>query len=398
MDLYLSAEEAAAILDISKPTLYAYVSRGLIRSLQGKDSRSRLYNRLDIDQLKGRKRIRSRPQSEMQSTLHWGAPILDSALTLIANQNLFYRGANALDLARTHSFSEVACWFWTGSWDSCFAASGPALYLHKSGSDPLQTLQSWLIDLSSTDPAGYHLQFPALGPTGAAIVRQFLAILTGNQNPELRRVAGELQQCWCRSRTGAQRVLNAALILALDHELNVSSFTARVVASAGSNIYEIVSAAMCAFSGSRHGRASTRAELLLQRLLGGSVRNLIHRLLRSGEEIPGFGHPAYPGGDPRAGLIFQLLKEEYPDGYSRIRRTVAQAERTLQRIANLDMALAAAGIVLGLPPQSGFHLFALGRLVGWIGHAAEQHSSHMVIRPRARYIGMMPKTATQDRP
>src|SRR6516162_1988063 len=53
MDLYLSAEEAAAILDISKPTLYAYVSRGLIRSLQGKDSRSRLYNRLDIDQLKG---------------------------------------------------------------------------------------------------------------------------------------------------------------------------------------------------------------------------------------------------------------------------------------------------------------------------------------------------------
>jgi hypothetical protein len=88
MDVYLSAEEAAAILDISKPTLYAYVSRGLIRSLPGKDSRSRLYNRLDIDQLKARKRIRSRPQSEVQSTLHWGAPILDSVLTLIANENL----------------------------------------------------------------------------------------------------------------------------------------------------------------------------------------------------------------------------------------------------------------------------------------------------------------------
>ena len=392
MDVYLSAEEAAAILDISKPTLYAYVSRGLIRSLPGKDSRSRLYNRLDIDQLKARKRIRSRPQSEVQSTLHWGAPILDSALTLIANENLYYRGANALDLTRTHSFWEVACWFWTGSWDSCFVASGPVHHWHKSGSDPFQTLQSWLGDLSSTDPAGYHLQFPALGPTGAAIVRQFLAILTRKQNPELRRAAGELQECWCRSRPGAQRILNAVLILALDHELNVSSFTARVVTSAGSNIYEIVSAAMCAFSGSRHGRASTRAELLLQQLLGGSVRRLIHSLLRSGEEISGFGHPAYPGGDPRAKLIFQLLKEEYPDGYSKICHVIAQSERTLQSFANLDVALAAAGSVLGLPSQAGFHLFALGRLAGWIGHAAEQNSSQTVIRPRARYIGVVPKT------
>ncbi|HEV3209596.1 MAG TPA: citrate synthase family protein [Chthoniobacterales bacterium] len=392
MDVYLSAEEAAAILDISKPTLYAYVSRGLIRSLQGKDSRSRLYNRLDIDQLKARKRIRSRPQSEVQSTLLWGAPILDSALTLIANENLYYRGANALDLARTHSFWEVACWFWTGSWDSCFVASGPVHHWHKSGSDPFQTLKSWLSDLSSTDPAGYHLQFPALGSTGAAIVRQFLAILTRKQNPELRRAAGELQECWCRSRPGAQRILNAVLILTLDHELNVSSFTARVVTSAGSNIYEIVSAAMCAFSGSRHGRASTRAELLLRQLLGGSVRQLIYSLLRSGEEISGFGHPAYPGGDPRAKLIFQLLKEEYPDGYSKICRVIAQSERTLQRFANLDMALAAAGSVLGLPSQAGFHLFALGRLAGWIGHAAEQNSSQTVIRPRARYIGVMPKT------
>ena len=392
MDVYLSAEEAAAILDISKPTLYAYVSRGLIRSLPGKDSRSRLYNRLDIDQLKARKRIRSRPQSEVQSTLHWGAPILDSVLTLIANENLYYRGANALDLARTHSFWEVACWFWTGSWNSCFVASGPVQHWYKSGSDPFQTLQSWLSDLSSTDPAGYHLQFPALGSTGAAIVRQFLAILTRKQNPELRRAAGELQECWCRSRPGAQRILNAVLILALDHELNVSSFTARVVTSAGSNIYEIVSAAMCAFSGSRHGRASTRAELLLQQLLGESVRRLIYSLLRSGEEISGFGHPAYPGGDPRAKLIFRLLKEEYPDGYSKICHVIAQSERTLQRFANLDMALAAAGSVLGLPSQAGFHLFALGRLAGWIGHAAEQNSSQTVIRPRARYIGVVPKT------
>ena len=393
MDVYLSADEAAKNLGVSKPTLYAYVSRGLIRSLEGQDSRSRLYNRLDVDQLKARKRVRSRPQTELQGTLHWGAPVLESALTLIVNQNLYYRGTNAVELAQTHDFWEVACWFWNGYRDSPFTAPGSAQQADKRESDPFQTLQSWLIDRSFRDPAGYVLQFPALGSTAAVIARQFLTILTRKQNPQLPQAAAELQECWCKDRVAARRILNAALILTLDHELNISSFTARVVASAGSNIYEIVNAAMCAFSGSRHGRASTRAEHLLRHLLeGGSIRRMIHSILQSGEEISGFGHSAYPDGDPRARLIFKLLEEEYPAEYSKMRRIIAELERSLHRLANIDVALAAAGIVLGLPPHAGFHLFGLGRLVGWIGHAAEQNASPIVIRPRARYTGVMPKT------
>src|SRR5262249_8401645 len=162
MDVYLSADEAAKNLGISKATLYAYVSRGLIRSLEGQDSRSRLYDRLDVDQLKARKRIRSRPQTELQATLHWGAPLLDSALTLIVNENLYYRGTNAVELAQTHDFWEVACWFWNGYWGSPFAASGFAHLPDKRESDLFRALQSWLIERSSRDPAGYLLQFPAL--------------------------------------------------------------------------------------------------------------------------------------------------------------------------------------------------------------------------------------------
>ena len=98
-DGYLSLrQEAAAFLGVAKPTLYAYVSRGLVRSQPGADSRVRTYNRLDLEQLRARKRIRNRPQAEVAGALQWGAPLLDSSLTLITNECLYYRGSSALEL------------------------------------------------------------------------------------------------------------------------------------------------------------------------------------------------------------------------------------------------------------------------------------------------------------
>ena len=124
MDVYLSASEAAAFLGVAKASLYAYVSRGLVRSQPGADSRARTYNRLDLEQLQARKRIRNRPQAEVAAALQWGAPLLDSSLTLITNDCLYYRGVSALDLAVSRSFWEVAYWFWSGHWEV------PLLLLH----------------------------------------------------------------------------------------------------------------------------------------------------------------------------------------------------------------------------------------------------------------------------
>ena len=181
------------------------------------------------------------------------------------------------------------------------------------------------------------------------------------------------------------------LILALDHEINVSSFAARVVASGGSSLYEAVNAAMCAFSGTRHGRASERAELFVEQLVESeNASKAIHARLRSGEEIPGFGHPLYPGGDPRARLILKLLAEDFPVEFARIQRKIDDSERLLRQAANLDLAVAVVSKVLGLPAHSGFHMFALGRTIGWIAHAVEQRERGTLIRPRARYIGVMP--------
>jgi citrate synthase len=391
MDIYLSASEAAAFLGIAKPTLYAYVSRGLVRSQPGADSRARTYNRLDLERLQARKRIRNRPQAEVAAALHWGAPLLDSSLTLITKDGLYYRGSSALELALMRSFWEVACWFWSGHWEGPPAPGRSELCPQKGTSDPFHLQQSWLIECSHRDFLGYQWAMPFVAEAGTAIVRQFLAFLTGVPNPSVGHAASELATCWCRGSRRGERVLNAVLILTLDHEFNVSSFTARVVASAGANLYEAVNAAMCAFSGSRHGRTSERAEQFIGELENAeSAGALIHTRLRAGEEIPGFGHPLYPGGDPRARLILQLLMEDFPEEFAKIQRKINDSERALHQSANLDLAVAVVSKVLGLPRHSGFHLFALGRTVGWIAHAVEQHQSGEFIRPRARYTGAIP--------
>jgi citrate synthase len=391
MDVYLSATQAAAFLGVAKPTLYAYVSRGLVRSQAGADSRARTYNRLDLEQLRARKRIRNRPQAEVVAALQWGAPLLDSSLTLITNDCLYYRGLNALELALGRTFWEVACWFWSGNWEVHPLPEDPDMRRRKRTSDPFHLQQSWLIERSHSDPLGYQLAMPFAGELGTTIVRQFLAFLTGAAHPSIEQVALELAACWCKQAGRAERVLNAVLILTLDHEINVSSFTSRVVASAGSNLYEVVNAAMCAFSGARHGRASERAEQFIRELEEAeSALAVIHGRLRSGEEIPGFGHPLYPDGDPRARLILQLLAEDFPAEFANIQTRIKDSERVLRKAANIDMALAVVQKVLALPVHSGFHLFALGRTVGWIAHAVEQQQSRSLIRPRARYVGVMP--------
>ncbi len=391
MDVFLSATEAATFLGVSKPTLYAYVSRGLVQSQAGADARGRSYNRLDLEQLRARKRIRKRPQEEVAGALQWGTPLLDSALTLITNDCFYYRGLSVLELALNRSFWEVACWFWSGSWEMRSNQSSCDLRRPKRSSDPFHLQQNWLIERAEHDPLGYQLAMPFAGEIGASIVRQFLSFLIGAVNPAVDQTGSQLAACWCKRSTRAERILNAVLILTLDHEINVSSFTSRVVASAGANLYEVVNGAMCAFSGSNHGRAAERAETFVRELEEAeTARAVIHARLRSGSEIPGFGHPLYPAGDPRAKLLFRLLAENFPAEFAKIQRRIKEAERILRKSANLDLAMAIVSKVLKLPVHSGFYLFALGRTVGWIGHALEQQQSGAFIRPRARYVGVMP--------
>src|SRR5215213_6203710 len=113
MQGYLSAKEAADKLNISIATLYAYVSRGLIRSEQSSEAkRQRRYYAEDVDKLLARKEGRRNPEKLAQDALHWGAPILDSAITLLDSNKIYYRGFDAVKLAREKTVEQVAALIW----------------------------------------------------------------------------------------------------------------------------------------------------------------------------------------------------------------------------------------------------------------------------------------------
>ncbi|HZC35527.1 MAG TPA: citrate synthase family protein [Chthoniobacterales bacterium] len=390
MQTYLTSSEAAQMLNVSQATLYAYVSRGLIRSEPGANHRARIYHRLDLERLKERKKIRKEPSAEMSSALHWGNPLLESGLTLIADGQLFYRGREATGLAATQNFFAVAVWFWTGNWVALPSTrSLPAL--KKRNGEPTIRFQKSLLRAAMTEPLGFDFSPTTVAENGIHVLSLFLQALTGQQNLNVRQAARELRKAWCPRKVDADRIIDAALILSMDHELNVSSFTARVVCSAGTSIYEIVSAALCALRGSRHGGGIERAAKLLVEMQGlASLREFLIRRVRAGIEISGFGHPLYPDGDPRAATLFDLLNKFFATDARPWLEVVANAAKILKRKPNIDLALAVCSLSLRLPPYAAFALFALGRTAGWIAHAAEQAESGKLIRPRARYTGPLP--------
>ncbi|MBV8898754.1 MAG: citrate synthase family protein [Verrucomicrobia bacterium] len=397
MDLYLSSAEAAGLLGVSRQTLYAYVSRGLVRSVQDAHVRARRYFRPDLERLRQRKQARDRPQKELSAALHWGMPLLDSELTLISGERFFYRGIDALELASTEPFWSVACWFWGAERGGLFMPAGPLAAPGRGRYDPMLRMQTLLLAQARSDPGGYQWALPALGERGAWIIYQFLTLLLGRRVKPPQDVAKALASLWVPTgmRGVAARILNAALVLAIDHELNASSFTARVVASARASLHEAVAAAMLAFSGAAHGGMVLRVEAFLDELerSAGAGRALVNRL-RAGEDTPGFGHPhpLYPSGDPRATLLLHLLNRYCRREFRRWAELLRAAENALQQKPTFDAALALVEKTLRLPARAGFHLFALGRLAGWVAHSAEQGRSGALIRPRARYLGPIPET------
>src|SRR5438105_2404261 len=116
MNQWFSAEEAAKALGVSRASLYAYVSRGFVRSTPDpQNPRSRLYAAEDVERLRSRSEERKDPTKVAERALHWGGPVLESAITLIAGDHLYYRGQDASDLARSRSVEEVASLIWSGA-------------------------------------------------------------------------------------------------------------------------------------------------------------------------------------------------------------------------------------------------------------------------------------------
>lgn len=416
---FYSADEAIALLSISKGTLYSYVSRGLVRSEEtGGKTRSRRYRADDVDALVERKQQRRNPERVAQSALNWGSPVLESALTMIADDRLYYRGYDAAELAVTRTFEQVAALLWGRdfnegqSFDSDGAPDNDGalekLWGHAATSirvdelaktlKPLEIFQVILPVIGAADLTAYSLTPQTVHRT-AQIIIQIMARTISDTERSGRLMTGQtsishaLMETWAPQNRDIPRLLDAMLILCADHELNVSSFTVRCVASAGSSPYAAVIAGLSALQGYRHGGASELVEILLHEAKPNPQATIASRLKR-GESIPGFGHPLYTNADPRCTVLLALA-----DGYSQsatdeVRGMYNAAVEIMELVTNhvglipnLDFGLATLCTVLGLPQGAPLTLFALGRTAGWIGHYLEQIETGQLIRPRATYVG-----------
>ena len=401
---WVDAAAAARLLGVTRATLYAYVSRGYVRSQAAPGRpRERTYSRDDIVRLRERADQRRSPEQTAAKALQWGLPVLESAIALIDGRRLYYRGEDAVRLADSRTVEEVAALIWTGDSrrrlptpDTVPQEATTAATSVRRRQRFIARAQSSLAEAASHDPAAFDRRPDALARIGWRIVWLLTAAAAGRAS-----VHTPIEEVLCRAwktKPDARSIVRAALILCADHELNVSSFTARCIASAGAHLYGVVIGGLAALEGPKHGGASARVESMLASLR--RVRPLGPALAerqRRGEPLDGFGHPLYKDGDPRAAALLRYLEAQF--GRTPECRYVAQFARAASAITgeqpNIDFALAATGRVLGLPPGSPLVIFAIGRSIGWIGHAIEQYASGQLIRPRAKYVGIVPMAVPQ---
>ena len=386
---WVDAKEATALLGVTRATLYAYVSRGRIRSESAPGStRRRRYARDDVERLRARTRERRNPEKAAEQALHWGLPILESAITLIGDGRVYYRGRDAAELARTSSLAEVAALIWTGKTDVGPLGEPPrtgAAARAGAAAPFVARAQAALALAAPEDPLAYDLRPHAVARTGWRILHQLALVAAGSSSEPT--IDAALAAAWGVSRH--VDLIRAALILCADHELNVSAFTARCVASAGSSPYAVVIAGLAALEGTKHGGSTVRMEAFWDALRRSArLRGGFADRLRRGEAIEGFGHPLYPRGDPRAAVLLAGLPKTKAAKYAR--DLVSAAHDVLGEAPNVDFALVALARALGLPDGAALTLFAIGRTIGWIGHAIEQYRQNAIIRPRAKYVGENP--------
>jgi len=401
---YVGAREAARLLGVKPATLYAYVSRGLLESAPGEGGRARRYRLADVERLRAEGR-----RAGTAPALRWGEPVLDSGVTAMAQDGPLYRGRPALALARDGvSFEAVAELLWTGTlppqrpvWPDDGPDLAPLASLVPPGAPPAAIHALVVAGLAPRDPGRFDLRPEAVLERARRLIRTLaasLACLHGGAARArglraARRAASVAGAAACalgvepRPRTLA--ALDRTLVLLADHELNVSTFAARVAASARADPYAALLTGLAALSGPRHGAASDRVEALLVELEStGDAARVVHERERRGELVPGFGHPFYDEGDPRATLLLETAREL--GGRARAAASLFDLVEAMRAAGkqppNVDAALVALRAALGLPRGAAAGLFAVGRAAGWFAHVLEQYGSPSLLRPRARYV------------
>jgi citrate synthase len=377
MSEWLSSEEALGRLGVRAQTLYAYVSRGRVRAEPdpAEPRRSR-YRASDVAALAQRKARGRKAADVAVGAIAWGEPVLASAITTVRDGRLYYRGEDAVRLAETATL-EAAARLLRGGLGlppdlSPSAPTGPSAETRAF----LAFARRAAVDAPSQGRSVEDLA------NEAARLLDLMAVAVAGREGEVAReeepgaIHERLGRAWRAPREGWDAIRRALVLLA-DHELNASTFAARVAASTGASLAAATLAGLAALSGPRHGRMAARVEAFA---LAAARRGW--RKAAGAGAPPGFGHALYPDGDPRAAALLGAIEVPPP-----LAALEAEVEADTGLKANVDFALVAMRAALGLPDEAPFALFAAARTAGWLAHAIEQAGGGQLIRPRARYVG-----------
>ncbi|SAK61717.1 citrate synthase [Caballeronia glebae] len=411
----VTCEQALARLNIKAATLYAYVSRGLVRATPHADGRKRLYLRRDIERLAARKRGRPPSGAVAESTLRLGDPVLHSAITQITPHGPRYRNRLAVDLAGSGAaFESVVHLLTTGIWQSGFAVWAPLA----TPPDVLRFLSVYEGGIASGDIGALLGMVPfALAMQGrgtreiadggavqaARLMLQSMAGCVGFLGPERAfcpRAEGESIAGQILRGAGAAvtpetlRAVTTALVVLADNELAPATFSARVAASTNADIFSCVAAAIGSHIGFSTGTGTEKIETLLLCEPLSELDSRVDRVREYGASLFGFNHPLYAGGDSRADLMLQAAAEIAGRGESSsaaregTRITIAFLERMRRELdahPGVALGLVTLARALGLPDGTATAIWIVSRTAGWVAHVMEQRTQAFLLRPRAKY-------------
>lgn len=373
---WIDAKTACALLGVRRQTLYAYVSRKMLRACgDDADSRRSLYARPDVEALAARNK-RPRQRSKVaRAAIDWGDPVLTTAISGVRDGDLWFGSVRAVQLAGHMTLEQIAAHHCRVSEFTLPFAPAPL----RQGATPLARGLSALSNAAAQAAPMQGRTREALARDGAETMARCAAALIGAPVQADTPIHLTLAQHWGVSSATAEH-LRAALVLLSDHELNPSTFAVRICASTGASLAACLLAGLSTLSGPRHGGVAFKARQALSASFAGNASAFLTDQAGLPPYAFGYGHPLYPSGDPRAEHLLELL------GAHNTSVIAAREMGMLLGLApNIDTALAALALSHELPSEAAITLFALGRVSGWIAHAIEQVETGQIIRPRAEF-------------